>query len=51
MTLAASDRSLVTEARIRTWVSPCGICDGQSHTGTEFNPSSFKFSPISIISS
>jgi hypothetical protein len=45
MTLAASDRSLVTEARIRTWVSPCGICDGQSYTGTEFTPSSLSFPP------
>jgi hypothetical protein len=40
---AVSDRPLITEAQIRTWVSPCGICGGQSGTGTGFSLSSSVF--------
>jgi hypothetical protein len=45
---AVSRRPLTAEARIRTRVNPCGICDGQSGIGTGFSPSSSVF-PVSII--
>jgi hypothetical protein len=32
-------RPLTAEARVRSWVNPCGICGGQSGTGTGFSPS------------
>jgi hypothetical protein len=36
MAQAVSLRRLNSEARIRAWVSPCGICGRQSDTGTDF---------------
>ena len=36
MAEAASRRPLTAEARVRSRVGPCGICGGQSGTGTGF---------------
>ena len=36
---AVSRRPLTAEAQVRSQVSPCGICDGQSGDGTCFSPS------------
>jgi hypothetical protein len=43
MVQAVIRRSLIAEARVRSRVSPCGICGGQSCTGTGFSPSSSAF--------
>jgi hypothetical protein len=40
MAQAVSRRPLTAEARVRTRLSPCGICSGQSDTGSDFSPSS-----------
>jgi hypothetical protein len=43
MAQIVSRRPLTAEARVRTRVNPCGICGGQSGTGTGFSPSSSVF--------
>jgi hypothetical protein len=35
---AVSRRPPTAEAWVRSWVSPSGICGGQSGTGTDFSP-------------
>jgi hypothetical protein len=39
MAQAVSRRPVTAEARVRSRVSPCEICGGQSGTGTGFPPS------------
>jgi hypothetical protein len=43
MAQAVSRRPLTAEARVRSRVSPCGICGGQSGTGTRFSRSTSVF--------
>jgi hypothetical protein len=43
MAQAVSRRPLTAEARVRSRVSTCGICGGQSGTGTGFSPSTSVF--------
>jgi hypothetical protein len=43
MAQAVSRQPLTEETRVRSRVSPCGICGGQSGTGTGFSPSSSVF--------
>jgi hypothetical protein len=43
MAQAVSRRPLTAEARVRSRVSPCVICGGQSGTGTSFSPSTSVF--------
>jgi hypothetical protein len=49
MAQVVSHRPLTAEARVRARVSPCGICGGQSGTGTGFSSEFFGFSSVSII--
>ena len=48
MAQAVSRRPLTVKARVRSRVSPCGICGGQNGSGTGF-PRVLRFSPISFI--
>jgi hypothetical protein len=43
MAQVVSSRLLTAEARVRARVNQCGICGGQSGTGTGFSPSSSVF--------
>ena len=43
MAQAVSRRPLTAEARLRSRVGPCGICGGQSGTGTGFSTSTPVF--------
>jgi hypothetical protein len=43
MVQAVSRRPLTAEARVRSRVGPCGICGGQSGTGTGYSPSTSGF--------
>jgi hypothetical protein len=43
MAQVVSRRPLTAETRVRVRVNPCGICGGQSGTGTGFSPSSSVF--------
>jgi hypothetical protein len=40
---AVSRRPLTADTQVRSRVSPCGICGGQSDTGTGFPPSTSVF--------
>jgi hypothetical protein len=48
MAQVVSRRPLTAEALVRALVNPCGICGGQSGTGTVFSPSSSFFFRVSI---
>jgi hypothetical protein len=48
MAKAVSHRPLTAEARVCTRVSPCGVCGGQSDTGTGFSPCSLFSLPVSF---
>jgi hypothetical protein len=43
MAQAVSRRPLTAEARVRSRIGPCGICGGQSGTGTGYSPSTSVF--------
>jgi hypothetical protein len=52
MAQAVSRRPLTEQARVRSRISPCGICGGQNGTGTGFSPPpppSMRFSPVNFI--
>jgi hypothetical protein len=46
MAQAVSRRPPTAEARFRSRVGACGICGGQSGTGTGFFPRVLRFSPV-----
>jgi hypothetical protein len=46
---AVSRRPPTAEARVRSRVSPCGVCGGQSGTETGFSPRVLRFSPVNFI--
>jgi hypothetical protein len=48
MAHAVSRLPLTADVRVRSRVSPCEICGGQSGTGTGFSPSC-RFSPVNLI--
>jgi hypothetical protein len=48
MAQAVSRRPVTAESRVHHGVGPCGICGGQSGTGTGFSPST-SVSPVSFI--
>jgi hypothetical protein len=48
MAQAISRRPVTAEARVQSRVSPCGVCGGQSGTGTGSSPSC-RFSPVNFI--
>ena len=43
MAQAVRRRPVTAEAQVRSRVGPCGICGGQSDTGTGFSPSTSVF--------
>jgi hypothetical protein len=43
MAQAVSRRPLTAETRVCDQVDPCGVCGGQSGTGTSFSPGSSVF--------
>jgi hypothetical protein len=47
MAQVVSRRPLTAEARVRARVNPCGICGGQSGTGTGLLRV-LRFSPVNI---
>jgi hypothetical protein len=47
MTKAVSRRSVTAEARVRSQVSPCGICGGRNVTGTDLFPPQYFGLPLS----
>jgi hypothetical protein len=47
MAQAVSCLPPTAEARVQSWVSPCGICGGQSGHGAGFFPEYFGF-PLSV---
>jgi hypothetical protein len=49
MAQAISRRPLTAEAQVQSRVIPCGICGGQSGTGTGFSPRVLRFSPVNFI--
>jgi hypothetical protein len=44
MAQAVSRRPLTAKARVRARIGPCGVCGGQSGSGTGFSTSSSVFS-------
>jgi hypothetical protein len=46
---AVSRRTPTAEACVRSRVSPCGFCGGQSGVGTGFSPRVLRFYPVSFI--
>jgi hypothetical protein len=48
MAQAVSRRPSTAEARVRSWVSLCGICGGQSGTGAGFPPEARVRSWVSL---